>query len=149
MLKVDQNTLPDGGADAEILDYVAAALEEAGFCPLSCFVEAEWVKERRLPMWRLERQIRVKVRHYPRPTEETLSFHPEEETPPDYRLSEIIRLLELIDTPDGLIRGRGIEGAVKDGAAVVKATYTELLHETPPRIPGMGRMELNFTMKGE
>jgi hypothetical protein len=100
-------------------------------------------------MRRLERRNRVKVRWYPRPTEETLSFHPEEDVQPDYRVTEIIRLMELIDTPDGLVRGAAIEGAVKDGAAVVKATYTEMLHEVPPRSPSMGRVELSFTMKGE
>lgn len=132
-----------------MVDYVAAAFEKVGFCPPSCIVETDWVKERRLPMLRLERQSRVKVRWYPRPTEEALSFHAEEEGLPDYRLSEIIRRMELIDTPEGLVRGRKIEGAIKDGAAVVFATYTEILHEAPPRLPGMGRMELTFNIEDE
>jgi len=135
--------------DAGMVDYVAAALEEAGFCPPSCIVEVDGVKERRLPMSRLERQNRVKVRWYPRPTEETLSFHAEEENSPDYRLSEIIRRMELIDTPDGLVRGRKIEGAIKDGATVVFATYTEILHEVPARRTSMGRMELTFNLENE
>ena len=147
MPKIKDALPPEGGDGGGILDYVAAALEEAGFCPSSFFVEPEWVKEKRLPMQRLERQTKVKVRWYPKPTKETLSFHAEEETPPDYRLNEIIRLMELVSTPDGLVRGRGIEGAVKDGAAVVKAAYIEILHEAPPRIPNMGRMELSFTME--
>ena len=74
---------------------------------------------------------------------------PEEEEAPDYRMSEISRLLELVDTPDGLIRGREIECVIKDGAAVVKATYTELLQEAPQRAANMGRMELTVTTETE
>jgi hypothetical protein len=144
-----QALLRESGEGCRMTNYVAAALEGAGFCPPSCMVEAEWVKERRLPMWRLERQTRVKVRWYPEPTKQTLSFHPEEEEPLDYRLSEIIRRLELIDTPDGLVRGRAIEGTIKDGAAVVKAAYTEILHESPPRTFDMRRMELTFNFNND
>jgi hypothetical protein len=147
MPRIKDAVPPEGGEGGGMIEYLAAALGEAGFCPPSCFVEPESVKEKRLPMWRLERQTKVKVRWYPKPTEETLSFHHEEEAPLDYRLNEIIRLMELVSTPDGLVRGRGIEGTVKDGAAVVKANYTEILHETPPRIPNMGRMELSFNME--
>ena len=145
-MSIDKRKQHSAAEDGGVLGYVAAKLGEAGFCPPSCFVEAEWVKEIRLPMRRLERHTRAKVRWYPKPTQETLCFHSEEEDPPDYRLSEIIRLMELIDTPDGLIRGRKIEGAVKDGAAVVNANYTEYLHESPPRVLNMGRMELNFNL---
>ena len=128
----------------KLLDCVVKALEEAGYPPPSGIVDLEGVKERRLPMGRIERQSRFKARFYPRPTEEVLSFHPEKEGRTDYPLSELARCLELIATPDGLLRGNGIECAVKDGAAVVKVSYTEHLRETPPKKPEMGRMTLTF-----
>jgi hypothetical protein len=107
-------------------------------------VTLDSVTERRRPMGRLERISRFTVRYYPEPAERVIGFHAEDGGQPDYRLGELTRELELIDTPDGPVRGHGITAAVKDGAAVIGVTYTEWLREEEPR-PAMDRITLTVS----
>jgi hypothetical protein len=125
---------------SNLLDWVEAAL-----APLCCKVSYDSIQERRMPMGRLERTSRVKVIYHPEPTVRVLEFHHDQGEPADYRLSGLSRELELIDTPDGPVRGRDITCTVKDGAAVAGVTYVELLHEGAARKPHMGALNLTFT----
>jgi hypothetical protein len=122
-------------------DVVAALIH------FPCAVTLDSVTEKRLPLGRLERVSRVTARYWPEPAEQVLGFHPdEEEKTVDYRLPELARCMELIDTPDGKLRGRGINCTVKDGAAVVSAAYTEWLCEVEDRKPGMGTVEIQLSL---
>lgn len=130
-----------------MLEYISKALEAAGFCEPCRAVELDGISEKRLPMNRLERKTHVRVKVWPRPLTEVLSFHAEESGEVVYPLFELSRLLELIETPDGLIRGHGIESSVRDGAAVVSVTYTELLTMAETRKPSMSRVKLTQKIK--
>jgi hypothetical protein len=123
-----------------LTEYIAKALE-----PLECIVSIDGITEKRLPLGRLERASRVKVKYYPRPAEQVLGFHAGEEPPDDYRLFELSKKLELVDTPDGLLRGRDITCAIKDGAAVAGVSYTEWLCEAGPRRPQMDAIKLTVS----
>jgi hypothetical protein len=94
--------------------------------------------EKRLPLGRLERVSRFTVT---RSLAET-GFHAPDEGGPDLRFIDLFRALELIDTPDGPLRGHDITCAVKNGTAAVGVTYTEWLHEAVPRGPDMGRINM-------
>ena len=133
---------------------IAAALRKAGYRVYTdrraarkapcCIVSPADVKERRLPMGRWERQSRFQVKYCPNPTAEAVGFEPYEPEEAQYPLCDLTRLLELVQTPDGPVRGRGIESAVKDGAAVITVTYTEIRRETERRGPKMGSLETRF-----
>ena len=141
---------------------IAAALRKAGYRVYTdrraarkapcCVVLPDGVKERRLPMGRWERQSRFTVTYYPEPMAEAIGFAGGaparasgegcDDERARYPLYEFARLLELVKTPDGPVRGRGMESAVKDGAAVLTATYTEILREAERRKPKMGSLTM-------
>jgi hypothetical protein len=133
---------------------IAAALREAGFRAYTdrraarkapcCTISLKDVAERRLPMGRIERRSRFCVTYTPEPMAEAIGFGACEAAEAQVPISALCRVLELIKTPDGLLRGHGIECAVKDGMTVVTAVYTELLRETEKRKPKMGSMELTM-----
>jgi hypothetical protein len=128
-----------------LIDCVTDALSAAGFDKPCCAVLPDDIKERRLPMGRLERQSRIVVKYHPEPAERVLGFFAQEDKPADYRVAELLDALELVLTPDGPVRGRKLECSVKDGAAVAGAVYTELLRETAARETQMGRIEMTIT----
>ncbi|MCL2004479.1 MAG: hypothetical protein FWG72_10875 [Oscillospiraceae bacterium] len=147
------NRNPEGGAAGQgrppLRACVEAALGAAGFDKSRCAVSLDGVKERRLPMGRRERVSRVKAVYLPEPVPRALGFHAEdgELDEPRYPLEELCRALELIDTPDGPVRGRKIECTVKDGAAVISVTYTELLREAESQNPRMGTAKTKITIR--
>jgi hypothetical protein len=117
-----------------LLECVKTAAPDCAVSPVS-------MTEKRLPLGRLERVSRFTVTR----SLAGAGFHPPDDRAPDFRLIELFRALELIDTPDGPLRGRDIICAVKDGAAAVSVTYTEWLRGNEPQNPAMGRVDLNLS----
>ena len=109
-----------------------------------CLLTPESLADKRLPMGRIERRSRFSVKYYPEPVAEAIGFRPCETAETEILPPGLPHLLELVKTPDGAVRGRGIECALKDGVAVITVTYTEWLRETEGRKALMRELETRF-----
>jgi hypothetical protein len=115
----------------KLLECIRAVLPD-------CTLTVDSVKVKRLPLGRFERLTRVTVRR----CLTKVGFH-SDEGPAEIGLADMARRLELIETPDGPVRGNGLTCEVKGGDAVVGVCYTEWLTETEAE-PAMDQITLEF-----